>query len=223
MAISFEIEAKIRQDVGKGASRRLRRQGQVPAIVYGAGQEVVYLVLDHAKTHRALSHEAFYSHILNLKIGSESEKVILKDVQRHPFKLQVQHIDFLRVRADQILHMSVPLHFLGETTAPGVKQGGIVSRLMTDLEVACLPADLPEYIEVDISSLNLNETIHLSQIKLPKGVNIVALTQNDLPVISIHMPRAVVEETGAPVAPTEVPATQVSAAPPAASETKKEK
>ncbi len=173
-SIKFELEASARQDVGKGASRRLRHADKVPAIVYGAGEPAVSLTLDHSKTQQALAHEAFYSHILTLKTDKKAEKVILKAVQRHPFKPRIQHVDFLRVRADQKLHMHIPLHFIGEDKAPGLKEGGVFSHLMSDVEVACLPADLPEFIEVDVSAMNLDDTLHLTNLKLPKGVELTA-------------------------------------------------
>ncbi|VVC76700.1 50S ribosomal protein L25 [Aquicella siphonis] len=207
----FEIEATVRHDMGKGASRRLRREQKVPGVIYGGGKAPVALTFEHKHVAKSLENEAFYSHILTLKTGSESERVILKDVQRHPYKPRVTHVDFQRVRADEKLHMHIPLHFVGADKAPGVKDaGGLVSHIMSDVEIACLPDDLPEFIEVDISEMQLNQILHLSDIKLPKGVEIVALSHDDdKPVVSVHMPRVeeepVVEETEAP-APSEVPA-----------------
>jgi len=208
-AIKFELDASLREDLGRGASRRLRQADKIPAILYGAGQDAVALTLDHNKTMQALSHEAFYSHILTLNIGKNKEKVILKALQRHPARPKITHIDFLRVRADQKLQMKVPLHFKGEEASPGFKTGGIFSHIMSDVEVSCLPGSLPEFIEVDVSNLALNETLHLSQLVLPKGVELVALQQedHDLPVASVHIPRVVEEPTEAPVA-TEVPSEQ---------------
>jgi large subunit ribosomal protein L25 len=227
-AIKYELEAELRQDIGKGASRRLRHANKVPAVIYGAGETAVSLTLDHDKVVTALAHETFYSHILTLKMGKDDHKVILKDVQRHPAKPRVQHIDFLRIKADQKLHMHVPLHFTGEDKAPGVKEGGAFSHIMSDIEVSCFPADLPEHIEVDVSGMALNDTIHLTQLKLPKGVELVALAHgvegHDLPVVSIHIPRIeeeVVETPeavegeaaageGAPAEDAEQPATEAS-------------
>lgn len=195
--LKFELDADVRENIGKGASRRLRHTNQVPAVVYGADEPAVSLTLSHDKVSVALSHEAFYSHILTLKMGKKHEKVILKDIQRHPSKPRIQHIDFLRVKADQKLKMNVPLHFIGEEDAPGLKEGGVFSHLMSDVEVSCLPADLPEFIEVDVSNLALNESVHLTQLKLPKGVELVAFAQgveeHDQAVISIHIPRIVEE------------------------------
>jgi large subunit ribosomal protein L25 len=196
--IKFELDAETRQDIGKGASRRLRHAHKVPAVIYGANKPPVSLTLDHNKVVHALSHEAFYSHILTLKIEKESEKVILKSVQRDPARPRVLHIDFLRISADQKLHMHVPLHFIGDDKASGVKDGGIIAHLISDIEVSCLPANLPEFIEVDTSKMQLNETLHLSDLKLPHGVELVAFSHgvegHDLPVASIHKPRIIDED-----------------------------
>lgn len=209
--MKFEIEAAVRHDMGKGASRRLRREEKVPGVVYGGGKEPVSLTLEHKAVVKSLENEAFYSHILTLKTGSDSERVILKDVQRHAFKPRVMHIDFQRVRADEKLHMHVPLHFIGTEEAPGVKEGGLASHIMSDLEIACLPDNLPEFIEVNVADMQLNQIMHISDLKLPKGVESVALAHgDDKAVISVHMPRVeeepVDEPTEAPVA-SEVPAT----------------
>ncbi len=194
----FEFDAETRKDVGKGASRRLRHANLVPAVVYGGGEEAASLTLNHDKVVVALKQEAFYSHILTLKTAKKSERVVLKAVQRHPAEPRVLHIDFLRVRADQKLHMHIPLHFLGEEDAPGVKEGGAFSHIMSDVEVSCLPDNLPEYIEVDLSNMALDQVIHLSDIKLPKGVELIAFAHgvegHDLPVVTLHIPRIVEEE-----------------------------
>ncbi|MBV9575089.1 MAG: 50S ribosomal protein L25/general stress protein Ctc [Gammaproteobacteria bacterium] len=206
----FELEAHVRHDIGKGASRRLRREEKVPGVVYGGGKAPVSLLLEHKHVAKSLENEAFYSHILTLKTGTESERVILKDVQRHPYKPRVLHVDFQRIRADEKLHMHIPLHFIGADKAPGVKDaGGLVSHIMTDVEVACLPDDLPEFIEIDISGMQLNQILHLSDIQLPTGVELVALTHDDdKAIVSVHMPRVEEEPVipeGAPTA-SEVPA-----------------
>lgn len=210
----FEIEATLRNEIGKGASRRLRRKEQLPGILYGAGKPAASITLDHRKMMKALENEAFYSRILTLKTGTESERVILKDLHRHPFKPRLLHVDFQRVRADEKLHMHVPLHFLGGEKAPGVKDaGGLVSHIESDVEVSCLPDHLPEYLEIDISEMQLNQILHLSDIKLPPGVEIVALVHGDnKSIVSIHMPRAEEEviPTEAPVA-SEVPAIEQKA------------
>jgi large subunit ribosomal protein L25 len=197
-AVKFELDAAVRIDIGKGASRRLRHANKVPAIIYGAGQAPVSLTLDHNKVSHALSHESFYSHILNLKIDSQGEQVILKAVQRDPAHPRINHIDFLRVRADQKLTMHVPLHFIGDEEAPGLGEGGVVYHAISDVEISCLPANLPEFIEVHTSAMKLDETLHLSDLKLPEGVELLAFSHgvegHDLPVVSIHKPRIIEEE-----------------------------
>jgi large subunit ribosomal protein L25 len=197
-AIKFELDAEVRHDIGKGASRRLRHTNKVPGVIYGANQKPVSLTLDHNQLVNALAHEAFYSHILTLSIAKKSEQVILKDMQRDPANPRIFHIDFQRVRADQKLHMHVPLHFVGDTEAPGLKDGGVVYHVISDVEVSCFPGDLPEFIEVDTSQMNLNDTLHLSDIKLPKGVELVAFSHgaegHDSSVVSIHKPRAIEED-----------------------------
>lgn len=207
--IKFELDAEVRSDLGKGASRRLRHEEKVPGVVYGGNKEPVSLTFAHKHLAKALENEAFYSHILTLKTNGQSERVILKDVQRHAFKPRILHIDFQRVRADVKLHMHVPLHFVGAEQAPGAQEGGIISHIASDVEVACLPDHLPEFIEVDMSQVELNQILHLSDLKLPQGVELTALAHgDDKPVASIHLPRVeeeVKEETEAPVA-SEVPA-----------------
>ena len=197
-SLKFELEMEVRTDIGKGASRRLRHTNNVPAVVYGAGQDAVSLTINHDKINVALSNEAFYSHILTLKVGQKTEQVILKDVQRDPAKPRITHLDFLRIRADQKLHMNIPLHFSGEENAPGLKEGGVFSHIMSDVEVSCLPAHLPEFIEVDVSGMALNAVLHLSDIKLPKNVELVAFAHgvegHDQPVVTIHIPRIIEEE-----------------------------
>lgn len=226
----FEVEASIRSDKGKGASRRLRREKKVPGIVYGGGEAAVSLTIEHNKMAKSLENEAFYSRILTLKTDDKSERVILKDIQRHPFKARLLHIDFQRVKADEKLTMNVPIHFIGAEKSPGVKEGGLVSHLMSDVEITCLPDDLPEFIAIDLTEMTLNETKHMSDLKLPKGVEIVGLSEeNDQAIVSIHMPREEEEiPVEAPVA-AEVPATaqkseaEIAAEAAASKEGKKEK
>ncbi len=191
----FELEATQRDDLGKGASRRLRREEKLPGVVYGGGKTPVSLTFAHNKMLKALHDEAIYSHILTLKTNGEAERVILKAVQRHAYKPRLLHIDLQRVRADEKLYMHVPLHFIGGEEAPGFKEaGGMISHIMSDVEVSCFPDHLPEFIELNIADMQLNQILHLSDIKLPSGVDIVALTQgDDKPVVSIHMPRIEVE------------------------------
>jgi len=224
MKTSFELIAEFRDDQGKGASRRLRRSGKVPAILYGGHQGARALALDHARLVLMLDNERFYSTILSLKVGDEKQAAVLKDLQRHPYKNQVVHIDFQRVLEDEKIRMRIPLHFLNETTAVGVKtQGGVVSHLRNDLEVSCLPKDLPEYIEVDLQELGLGQIIHLSELKLPEGVELPELIHgHDAPVVSIHAQRA---EEAAPVAEAAAaagaaPAAAAPAAEPAKAEAK---
>jgi large subunit ribosomal protein L25 len=203
----FELEAAVRHDMGKGASRRLRREEKVPGVIYGGGKAPVSLSFEHKHVVKSLENEAFYSHILALKTGTESERVILKAVQRHPYKPRILHVDFQRVRADEKLHMHIPLHFIGAEEAPGVKDaGGIISHILSDIEVSCLPDDLPEYIEIDVSGMQLNQILHLSDVKLPKGVESVALSlhEDDKAVVSVHMPR-IEEEPVVEEIPTEAP------------------
>ncbi len=194
MKDDFDLIAELRDDQGKGASRRLRREGKVPAIIYGAGRPPRALAFDHNKVVHQLSNESFYSSVLNIKVNDKSQAAILKDLQRHPSKPIIMHMDFQRVVDDVEIRMNVPLHFVGEELAPGVKTGGgSVSHLMNDVEVACLPRYLPEYIEVDISKLELDDMLSLSDIKLPEGVEIPALAQgpeNDQGIVSIHVIKA---------------------------------
>ena len=216
MSDDFDLIADMREDQGKGASRRLRRQGMVPAIIYGAGRPPRPLAFDHNKVVKQLENESFYSSVLNIKVGEKNQAAILKDLQRHPAKNQILHMDFQRIVEDEVIRMNVPLHFLGEDVAVGVKQGGgKVSHLITDVEVVCLPKDLPEYLDIDIADLELNEMMYLSDIKLPEGVEIPALAQGpeaNRPVVSIALIKEVVIEEEAPEvegAPEEVAAGEV--------------
>jgi len=215
MKTSFELVAEFRETQGKGASRRLRHQGKVPAILYGGHTAARSLTLSHQKLLIMLDNERFYSTILSLKVGDQTQQAILKDVQRHPYKNAIVHIDFQRVEENEKIRISIPLHFTGAAVSPGVKtQGGIVSHMRNDVEVSCLPKDLPEFVEVDISGLSLNESIHLSQLKLPEGVSLIDLAMEDSEVVVIHSPRA--EEPEAAVASTGAPAADAAAAPAAA-------
>jgi large subunit ribosomal protein L25 len=198
MKTSFELVAEFRETQGKGASRRLRHEGKVPAILYGGHSEARALTLSHQKLLIMLDNERFYSTILSLKVGDQTQAAILKDVQRHPFKNAIVHIDFQRVEDNQKIRINVPLHFVGAAVSPGVKsQGGMVSHMRNDVEVSCLPKDLPEFIEVDLSGLSINESIHLSQLKLPAGVELLALAKDDAAVVAIHSPRAEEPEAAA--------------------------
>ncbi len=218
MKTSFELVAEFRETQGKGASRRLRHEGKVPAILYGGHSEARKLSLSHQKLLIMLDNERFYSTILNLKVGEETQAAILKDVQRHPYKNAIVHIDFQRVEDNQKIRMSIPLHFTGAAVSPGVKtQGGIVSHMRSEVEVSCLPKDLPEFIEVDLSGLQLNESIHLSQLKVGPGVELLALAKEDTAVVAIHSPRAEeAEPAAAEGAAAAAPAAGAKAAPAAA-------
>jgi len=207
MKISFELGAEFRDDQGKGASRRLRRAGQVPAILYGGHREPRSLAVSHQKLLILLENERFYSTIMNLKVGDQTQAAILKDVQRHPAKNAVLHLDLQRVVESEKIRIRIPLHFKGEAVSPGVKsQGGIVSHQTTDVEVSTLPKDLPEFIEVDVSELALNQSLHLSDLRLPQDVMLVELAHGrDSTVVSIHAPRAEEPEPTAVVAEGAVP------------------
>jgi len=213
MGMSFEVNAEVRTETGKGAIRRLRRADKVPGIVYGIGKEPVSLTMAQNKLRHAMEHEAFFSSILSLNIDGNKEQVVLKAVQRHAYKPKIEHLDFLRIDPKAKITMHIPLHFIGGDIAPGVKtEGGIVSHMMSDLEIKCLPADLPNNIEVDISGLELNQTLHLLDLKLPEGVEIVTLLQdpeNNQPVVNVHMPRVIKE----PVEEVEEAAEGAEAAP----------
>lgn len=215
MAISFELHAEQRETAGKGASRRLRQADKVPGIMYGGGEPAVPLTFEHNQLKKALENEAFYSHILTIHIDGKKHQAVLKALQRHPYKPRVTHLDLLRVTGKEKITMTIPLHFIGGDKAPGAQPeiGGVVSHVLSNVEIRCLPANLPEYIEVDISHLELDQSIHLSELKLPKGIELVALVHHDdRPVVTVHIPRVevepVVEETGAPTA-AEVPAMNV--------------
>jgi large subunit ribosomal protein L25 len=219
MKTSFELTAEFRETQGKGASRRLRHEGKVPAILYGGHSDARALTLSHQKLAVMLENERFYSTILSLKVGDQAQAAILKDVQRHPFKNAILHIDFQRVEENEKIRISIPLHFKGAAASPGVKtQGGIVSHMRNEVEVSCLPKDLPEFVEVDISGLSLNESIHLSQLKIPEGVQLLDLAKEDSAVVAIHSPRAEEPEPTAAAAAegAAAPAAGAAAAAPAA-------
>ncbi|MEA1890585.1 MAG: 50S ribosomal protein L25/general stress protein Ctc [Pseudomonadota bacterium] len=197
MSDSHTIIAEMRDVQGTGASRRLRHAGKVPAILYGAGKDTAMLTLSHNSLYHNLEDESFHSSILTVDIAGKKEKAILRDVQMHAFKQLIMHIDLQRVSAKDKIHMSVPLHFTGGEEAPGVKlESGIVSHLITELDIACLPADLPEFISIDISGLNLGDSIHLSEITLPGGVESTTLSHggDDLAVVTVVAVRGSTED-----------------------------
>mgnify|MGYP001119102585 CR=1 FL=1 len=200
MSNDFKLNAKVRNDMGKGASRRLRRlANEIPAIIYGGKKAPQNISLTQNEFEHALENEAFYSHIITIDVDGKSQDVILKDLQRHPAKPVVLHADFLRVSKTKKLHTKVPLHFINEEACVGVKlSGGNTSHNMTELEISCLPANLPEYIEVDVAAVDVGQVLHISDIVMPKGVESVALSHgegHDLPIFTVNKPKAAVEET----------------------------
>ena len=202
MSEDFVLDAQARDDLGKGASRRLRRlEGLVPGIVYGGSKNPVNISINHKDLIKHLENEAFYSHIISLNIAGKAEDVILKDLQRHPSKTQVLHADFLRVSKSTKLHTNVPLHFINEATSKGVKlQGGKVVHNLVQLEVSCLPANLPEFIEVDLGEMEVGQILHISDLKLPTGVTSVALSHgadHDLAVVTMLKPKGGADEEAA--------------------------
>lgn len=220
MKTSFELIAEVRADnQGKGASRRLRHAGRVPAIMYGGHAEAATLSFDHQKLQVALQNERFYTTLLSIKIGDKIQVAILKDLQRHPAKPTILHLDLQRVLDDEPIRMTIPLHFKNAAIAPGVKTGGgQVSHLLNEVEIICLPKDLPEYIELDLAEMELNDSKHLSDLPLPAGVEIVLLSHgHDEAVVSVHHPRVAEEaETPAAAAAEAAPAAAAAAAKPAA-------
>ncbi len=213
--MSFEIQAEARQGRGRSDGRKLRRLGRVPAIVYGGGQDPSAISLDHNSLIHQMEREAFYTSILSIKLGAESQSVVVKDVQRHPARTQIMHLDFQRVVEDEEITLHVPIHFIGEAAAKGVKeQGGVIEHILTDVEISCLPRHLPEYLELDVSNLELNHIYHLSDIKLPEGVTSIALEHGqDQAVVAINPPRREEEEVPAEaVAASAVPTAGAEAA-----------
>ena len=197
--MKIEIKAEPRSLQGTGASRRLRRESKVPGILYGAGKDAQPIQLDHKDLFFKLKMEAFHASILDMEIGAEKAQVLLRDYQMHPFKEMILHADFQRVAADRKIHVKVPLHFMNQEIAPGVKlAGGAIQHVMNDLDIACLPKDLPEFIELDISHMELNQLLHLSDVAAPEGVTFVDLAhERDPAVISINPPRREEEEVEA--------------------------
>ncbi len=196
---NFAVDAELRTDEGKGASRRLRRTGQFPAVIYGGNKPAQSISLAHNIMMQHVEHEAFFSHILDVNIAGASEKVVLKDIQWHPYKPVIMHVDFLRVNESSVIKVQVPVHCTGEDVAPGVKAGGIVTHQLSTVEVSCPAGKLPEYLEADISALELGESVHLSDIKLPEGVEILGLAHGegyDQSVASVVVTRGGSAEAG---------------------------
>jgi len=217
--MKFEISAEKREAQGTGASRRLRRIGKVPGIVYGGAEGAVNIQLDHKTLFQNLRNEKFHASILTLNMNGGAQQVLLRAVNMHPFKLQVQHVDFQRVSKDKKIHMKVPLHFVNADKSPGVKeQGGIASHVLNELDITCLPDDLPEFIEVDLSNLTVGHSMHVRDVALPQGVEL-AIHKTENPVVAtVVIPSLVTEEEeaaadAAVVAPSEVPTTAQAAAP----------
>jgi len=224
----MEIEVTKRTVQGTGASRRLRHSGRVPGILYGAGKDALAIELDHNELFHKLRQESFHASVLNLKLDGEMQPALLRDVQMHPFRAIVLHVDFQRVDVNRKIHMKVPLHFINADISPGVKLSGAnISHILNEVEVLCLPADLPEFIEVDLKDLTVGHSLHLSDIKVPAGIEFAAVVKGDNPAVAAAvLPRAakVEDEEVAPVAVAEVPAANQKApvaAPEAGKDSKK--
>jgi large subunit ribosomal protein L25 len=191
----YTLDAEVREALGTGASRRLRHADKVPAILYGAGKEAVALTLNHNKVIKAQEDEGFYTHILTLNVGGESIEAILKDIQRHPFKPKITHLDFQRVDAAHKIHVKVPVHFINEEAA--TKGGNTVAHHVTEIEITCLPAQLPEFVEVDVAAIEVGATVHLSDVALPTGVVSVELAKgadHDQAVVTLNAPKGAASE-----------------------------
>jgi large subunit ribosomal protein L25 len=204
--MSFELNATLREDQGKGASRRLRYANLLPAIVYGGGTDPVSITLLQKDIQHKLPDESFYSQVLSLSIEGKAEDVLIRDIQHHPYKMEVMHMDFIRIDAKKVVHVFSQLHFSGEEVAPGVKsEGGVVNHIITEVEVECLPANIPEFIAVDLSEMHVGDIIHLSDLKMPEGVEVLALKQgeeHDTAVAGMHIRKVAEEvEDEAPEAP----------------------
>lgn len=216
--MKFEINADPRKAQGTGASRRLRRAGRVPGILYGGDQGAVSIELDHRELMRHLTNEKFHASILTLKLDGGAEQVLLRAFNMHPFKPLVQHVDFQRVSKDRKIHMKVPLHFVNQETSPGVKeQAGVITHVLNELDIECFPDDLPEFIEVDLGGITVGSSVHARELKLPKGVEAVLHKDEDPVVATCTLPALVVEEEAATVeavpAAGEVPTTEQAVAP----------
>jgi len=194
--MQIEILAAKREGKGTGASRRLRRAGKVPGVVYGSSKDAVNVEFDHKSLFLQFRHEAFHASILVLDLEGKKEQVLLRDYQMHPVRNTIQHIDFQRVSATEKIHVKVPFHFINAEIAPGIKTGeGIVAQILTEAEISCLPKDLPEFFEVDLANLEVGDSVHLSEVKLPEGVEFLQLAHgNDPVIVSIAKPRAAIIE-----------------------------
>ena len=215
----FEVVARPRDALGTGASRRMRHEGRVPGVLYGGGRDPLAISMEENRIGRQLANEAFAAHVLTVKVGDEESQAVLKSVQRDPVTSRLTHLDFQRISAQSEIHMNVPLHFMNEETCKGRKAGGIITHLLVEVEVGCLPKDLPEYIEVDMAALDVGESVHLSELVLPEGVRLMALAHNpehDQPVVSVQHPQkleaAEEEAAGEEEAEAEAPAAAESGA-----------
>ena len=192
----FEVVARPRADLGTNASRRLRREGRIPAILYGGGRDPIPLSLEENRIRKQIENEAFAAHVLTVKVDDEESQAVLKSVHRDPATERVLHMDFQRISATSEIRMHVPLHFVNEEGCPGRRAGGIVTHLLVEVEVGCLPKDLPEYVEVDMAALDVGGSVHLSELVLPEGVRLMALAHNpehDQPVVSVQHPQKLEE------------------------------
>jgi large subunit ribosomal protein L25 len=213
MAITRNINVQKRDDEGKGASRRLRRAGKVPAVVYGGELKPVSIQIEHKEVWLASQNEWFYSSILDLDLGGDVQKVLLRDMQRHPFKQIVLHLDFQRVNENEAIHIRVPLHFLNQEKSPAGKKSGIViTHELNDVEISCLPKDLPEYLEVDLGNIDVGDIVHLSDVKLPTGVEIPELRFGKEHDHAVAVAKEIKEEVEAAPAAAEGEAAAVAAA-----------
>lgn len=201
MSEQYELNAELRETKGTSASRRLRETSRIPGIIYGGGKAPASVSFDHDAIYHQLEHESFHSSILTVKTGKESEQAILRDVQMHPYKQLIMHMDLQRISATDKIHMSVPLHFTGAEAAPGVKEeNGMIAHLMTEVDITCLASNLPEFLTIDVSGLHIGDSIHLSEIQLPEGVEVTALGHggDDQGVVTVSAIRVQVEEEVAP-------------------------
>jgi large subunit ribosomal protein L25 len=214
--MAIEIAARKRESQGTGAARRLRRKGLVPGVVYGGNEDAVSIELDHKALYLNLRNERFHASILTLDMSGSKQQVLLRSVNMHPYRPQVQHVDFQRVLKDKKLHMKVPLHFVNAQTSPGVKdQGGVVSHVLNEVDITCFPDDLPEFIEVDLGGLSVGNSVHARDLKLPQGVEL-AIGKAENPVVAtVVVPQLITEEeeTAAVVSAAEVPTTEQAAEP----------
>lgn len=209
----MKVIAFARKEQGSGASRRLRIAGQTPGIIYGGAAAPVTIALDHNALYHALKKETFHSSILDLEMDGKSQQVLLRDFQMHAFKQLVMHVDFQRVDASQKIHVKVPLHFVNADISPAVKlHAGIISHVLSDLDITCLPKDLPEFVQVDLAAIDIGHSIHLSDLKLPEGVSAITHGHDNPTVATASIPAGKVEAEAEAAAPA-VAAPAAAAAP----------